>query len=294
MTIDCHMHLDESIVSVSGLIAGMDAFGIEKTALIASVCPPLSMPKIAGPALVALRRAIHRPGGAVHKAALAMYGNSVKEDGTVDLLGVPHEVKVQPRNDEVLDAVARHPGRLVGWVFVNPAGPVDPLTEVQRCLEQDGMVGVKAHPYWHNYPVSLLMDCAALCQEIGWPMLVHLGPRQNGDFRALPETFPRLKIIYAHAGIPYGPLVCDYARQKPGVHVDLSSAAYVDARIAADAIKRAGADKCLFGADGPYFHDSDGRFDYGPFLDMVDGLGLSPGEAAMVKGGNFERLTESR
>jgi predicted TIM-barrel fold metal-dependent hydrolase len=185
---------------------------------------------------------------------LVLYRNTVKDDGAVDLLGQRYPVKVQPRNDEVVAAVATHPDRFWGWVFVNPTGPVEPAAEAERCLATAGMIGVKAHPFWHNYPVRLLMDVAGLCEELHLPMLIHLGTGENGDFQVLPQNFPRLKVIYAHAGIPYQTAIQDYARSRDNVFVDFASTEYVDVHFAREAIRRAGAEKCLFGTDGPYFH----------------------------------------
>jgi len=262
--IDCHYHHDASIVSTAGLLASMDAFGVERVALIGPLCPDLELPVIAQKASVALRKLIHRRGGLLHKAGLALYNNTVKGEA--------------------------HPDRFWGWVCVNPAGPVEPVSEIERLMKVEGMVGVKAHPFWHEYPVADLSDAAALCQEVGWPMLIHLGSDSAGDYKVLPEKFPKLNVIYAHAGIPYAPDVLDYAGEKDSAFVDLSSSGYVDAKIARDAIRRAGANKVLFGTDGPYFHHQDDRFDYGYFIDRIEGLGLSDADRDRVMGDNFREM----
>ena len=53
MIIDCHYHLEPELQSIEAMIKGMDREGIEKTALIAGLCPELSEP---GPATLALMR----------------------------------------------------------------------------------------------------------------------------------------------------------------------------------------------------------------------------------------------
>ena len=108
-----------------------------------------------------------------------------------------------------------HPDRFTGWFFVNPTAP-GALDELSRRLRSRGWFGVKAHPFWHRYPVAALDDAAALCQDLGKPMLVHLGAgAERGDFRRLPDRFPRLKVVYAHAGIPwYRTLWADAARRE--------------------------------------------------------------------------------
>ena len=291
MQIDSHYHLDESMVSLPGLIAGMDAFGINKIALIPNMCPPLSLPTVADYVMPLFRRMIHGKQGLLHKGALMIYQSAVKGDGTVDLLGAGYEIKIQPRNDDVIGALERYPERFFGWVFVNPAGPVEPLAEIERCMKTPGMIGVKAHPFWHDYEVSLLRDVAARCSEKGWPMLVHLGVGDKGDYQLLPEAFPKLKIIYAHAGIPYSREIVTYAGGKKSVFVDLSSSSYVDLNAARNAIRLAGADKCLFGSDGPYFHADNDRFDFKPFLEMIKALELTAADRERVMGANFLEIT---
>jgi len=284
--------MDESIVSMSGLLASMDAHGIEKTALIASLNPVLEITFMTRFGTPFLRRMLVSKNSMMRKAVRSLYAGMVKEGGAVDVGGRVYQVKVQPRNDTVMDIVSSRPDRFMGWIFINPMGPVDPVSEIERCAELSGMIGVKAHPYWHDYEISRLKEAAALCEKKGMPMLVHLGTGKNGDFKKLPESYPGLKVIFAHAGVPYQREVCKYAATKDNVFVDLSSPAYVDLRIASLAIKAAGPDKCLFGSDGPYFHHHDDRFDYRPVLNFVRALGLSVEDSAKVMGGNFQRILE--
>ena len=287
--IDCHYHLDASMVAVPDLLASMDAAGVRKTALIPAMSPPLALPAIAGLVVPPFLRAIHG-GGLLARGARAIYAAGVKRDGTVDVLGRRYRVTVQPDNAAVERAVKEHPDRFLGWVFVNPKGPADPVAEAERWLREPGMIGVKAHPFWHDYEVAQLLDVAAFCADKGAPILVHLGAGDHGDFRLLPERFPRLTVICAHAGIPYPKEVCEYARTKERVFVDLSCTAYVDAPAARAAVRRAGAAKCLFGTDGPYFHVKGGRFDYGYAARLLDGLGLSATDRDRVAFRNFEEI----
>lgn len=288
--IDSHFHLDETIVSLPGLIASMDASGIERLGLMGAVCPPVALPVFAPYLLPVLRRGLHGSGLA-HAVTLAVYRNTLKKDGTVDLLGKRYPIVVQPDNDAVLAAVRRYPDRLAGYVFVNPAGPVDPIEEIERCMRVPGMIGVKAHPFWHAYPVARLVEAARLCERNGWLMLLHLGTGRSGDYRLLPESFPRLRIVYAHAGIPYSAEINRYAREKRNVYVDLSSSVYVDEPAAAKAVRAAGPDRCLFGTDGPYLHSSGDRFDFRPFVERLARLDVVEADRARIAARNFQSLT---
>ncbi len=110
--------------------------------------------------------------------------------------------------------------------------------------------------------------------------------------KVLPENFPRLKIIYAHTGIPYAQSICEYARSKENVYVDISSSAYVDLRAAEQAIRLAGPEKCLFGTDGPYFHVADDRFDFDYFKRRFAPLSPSDSEREKIDGENFTALIQ--
>ena len=104
-----------------------------------------------------------------------------------------------------------HPDRLYGWIAVNPRA-ADACQEVAKWAGQPGWIGVKAHPFWHRYPVALLDEVAAYCSEKGMPLLLHLGADEGqGDFRYPPERHPRLKIVYAHAGVPFYGKLWEYA-----------------------------------------------------------------------------------
>lgn len=88
---------------------------------------------------------------------------------------------------------------------------------------------MKAHPFWHRYAVRMLDDVAAYCTERNWPLLIHLGgDEERGDYRYLPERHPKLKILYAHAGVPFYQQVWEYVREKHNVFIDLSNPVYVD------------------------------------------------------------------
>ena len=169
---------------------------------------------------------------------------------------------------------AEYPDRFYGWVVVNPEGEADPIKEIESCMDLPNMIGVKAHPYWYHFPIALLEDTAAWCQKQKKPMIIHLGTGACGDFRLLPEKFPALRVIYCHAGVPYPNQVCEYARERPNVFVDLSSSAFMNPRAIQKAIALAGVDKCLFGSDGPYHHIRNQMFDFGFYKKMVSASNL--------------------
>ncbi|HET7787795.1 MAG TPA: amidohydrolase family protein [Myxococcales bacterium] len=287
MIADAHYHLDPRLESVERLLAQMREHGIDKVALIASPCDPLHVGKAGALLVRAMRRAL---ASAAPRVGRFLYRSTVRRSGRVCFLGPGAAIEQRPDNDAVEGAIAAHPREFVGWIFVNPAAQA-PVEEAERRFRKPGWIGVKAHPFWHRYPVEALDDVAALCQEKGKPMLVHLGGSwRSGDFRRLPHLFPRLKLVYAHAGIPwYAPLWED-ALRRDNVFVDLSSP-YLDRALRHRALRELGAARCLYGSDGPYgYPGPDGGYDHGAILRQIRQAGLPERELDKVLGGNFKAL----
>lgn len=294
MIIDCHYHLDTGMVPVENLVKSMDQHGIDRMALIAALQPPLADSfLVKGIIAPLLKSIIHNEKHPFISLARKGYGDVVKPGGVISLGGKSYRLFPQPDNETIAKACALYPGRFYGWITINPRGGAEPLSEIKRWAKSQGMIGVKAHPYWFDFPVSMLVDAAAFCQENNKPMIIHLGLDANGDFKLLPEKFPRLKVIYCHAGIPYPNPVCAYAREKKNVFVDLSSSGYVNAKAALKAVSLAGADKCLFGSDGPYYHVEGNMFDFGFFKEMIESLGLSETDRKKIYSENFLRIIEA-
>jgi len=285
--IDCHIHFDERLVSAAGMVASMDAAGIERAALIAPLTDDIANTPMLRWGAPLLRRMIAGGARGPRRIVRKMYRGWVGRDGTVEVGGKRYEVRAQPDNEPIRRAVEAHPNRLWGWIFVNPRGGTRPTDEIERYASAPGMIGVKCHPYWHDCPIEELDDTAAYCEERELPMLIHLGTGVGGDYKRLPKRFPRLRIVYAHAGVPYQGAVSTYAHQERNVFIDLSSPGYVDVPIARLALANAGVRKCMFGSDGPYFHHHGDRLDYTPSLHIFDALGLRGEDRDRVARDNF-------
>jgi predicted TIM-barrel fold metal-dependent hydrolase len=287
MIADAHYHLDPRLESVERLRLQMRAHGIGRVALIAACCGPLHVGR-AGVAFVrAMRCAL--AGGAPRVGRL-LYRSTVRPTGRVSFLGPSAEIYRAPDNDAVERALVAHPGDFVGWLFLNPLAGA-PVEEAERRFRLPGWIGVKAHPFWHRYAVGALEDLAALCQERSKPLLIHLGAgAQRGDFRRLPDRFPRLNVIYAHAGIPWFGTLWDYALSRKNVFVDLSSP-YLDKALRYRALGVLGASRCLYGSDGPYGYPApDGGYDHGAILKQLQQARLPSGDLDRVLGGNLNAL----
>jgi len=282
MIVDAHYHLEERLEPVDELLQQMDRHGIDRVALIPAVNEPAQVEGIAamaGPLLpkLLMSRLPH--------LGLRLYRSPVTADGKLSVLGTTYRIYDAPDNERVGHVVRAHPDRFFGWIFVNPS-LADPIVELERWSRQPCWIGVKSHPFMHRYPVALLDDVAAYCEDQAWPLLVHLGgDQERGDFTYLPDRHPRLNIIYAHAGVPFYREVWDYARDKHNVFVDLSGPVYVSDQIRLGVVRALGPEKCVHGTDGPYLHA-----DQGSMLDRVLRLPISDSEKERILGGNFMEM----
>jgi predicted TIM-barrel fold metal-dependent hydrolase len=293
MIIDAHVHYEPEILPPERILACMDKHGIDKAALIAAANEPfyLSGSWLENTLGKVLRNCLYR----VNPAGQYLYEILLDRKGNnIVLLGKKYPLYTRPDNAPVAQVVEENPDRFMGWIFINPTVEDDPVAEVERWSAHPGMVGVKAVPFWHMYPVSELDGIAVWCREHGYPMLLHLGCREgSGDFRRLPDKYPGLKIIYAHAGIPYFRKLWSYVKDKEGVYVDFSGPGYLDRKFIGKAVVFLGADKCLYGTDGPYGEQSPGEdFDYGLRKGWIETLPLSDGELEQIFSKNFEDILE--
>jgi predicted TIM-barrel fold metal-dependent hydrolase len=282
MIVDAHYHLEEELETVDTLLAQMERHGVNRVALIPKMNEPVHLkpiPKMAGALLPPMLMSIFRFAG------ILLYNSTVTSDGMLSTLGVKYLLYHKPDNSYIHDVLQQYPDKFYGWMFVNPK-TMNAMDEVKRWAGKQGWIGVKTHPFWHNYPVKELDDVAAYCAENSLPILMHLGgDRESGDYRYLPERHPELRIIYAHAAVPYFREVWEYAKNKDNVFVDLSSTIYTNQGVLNRVVETLGSAKCLHGTDGPYAEASQGRM-----LNRIQQLSISDDERERILGRNFHDL----
>ncbi|MGE5417040.1 MAG: amidohydrolase family protein [Acidobacteriota bacterium] len=287
MIIDCHYHLDEQMMPMSHLLAEMDRNNIAKTALIARVCEPFYSPADFITTLKAnVGRACLRN---VPPLGAAIYRSLMDNQGTFLPHGQPISIIQEPDNKPVVDAVARNPERFIGWIAVNPNLQTEAMQVIEDLSVLPGMIGVKVHWFFHRFAHDMLDQVAGYCQERSLPMLVHLPPDPDACFY-LPHKFPQLKVIYAHAGVPWFKKVWGLAHSLPNVFIDLSSD-YLDAKSLRMAVEYVGHRKCLFGTDGPFGLPQPGDiYDYSRMKGWIENLSIGQSETDAILCSNFLSL----
>ena len=289
MIVDMHAHFEPRMLDLDAVVAKMNAAGVDKVALIPAMNDPLpETPE----RLLSAMRALMRSRATRPLAELA-HRATLTRGGDLRLGRAVHRIYPRPDNASVAAALARHPTRLLGWIFLNPRDNPSVLDELERWRATPGMVGLKLHPHWHDYRTDLLDPILARAQELRLPVLIHLGFRARGDHRAIASRFPRLVVIAAHAGFPLYDDLWRHAGDCPNLHVDLSSP-YLDERLARAAVAAMGPARCLYGTDAPYgFHGDDGTYDYGAIRRWVERMPVSSAEREAILGGNFARVLDA-
>lgn len=288
--VDCHAHLEPRMLEPAALLAKMDAAGIDRVVLI----PPINDPLPDVPErLLALARVLGRA-RAGRLVAEAVHRAMLRSTGEVRISGTWVRLYPRPDNAAVAALCAAHPERFSGWIFLNPKASPRVLDELEEWRSVPGMIGIKVHPHWHDYRTELLVPLLGRAEELGLPVLVHLGFRQRGDYRGLARRFPRLRLVAAHGGFPHFDALWSDARRLPNLHVDLSSP-YLSESLARAAVAALGPERCLYGTDAPYgFHGPDGTYDYGAIRGWVERLPVPERKREEILGETFLALTQPR
>ncbi|MFP3980100.1 MAG: amidohydrolase family protein [Desulfobacterales bacterium] len=284
MIIDMHYHIDERMEAMDRLLSQMDRHGIDRIVLIAPMVDPFHVEGTAAKLASLARKMLTGRG---YRLGLMMYESTVTKNGRFSVLGDKYDIYSAPDNSLVEKAMVDHPDRFWGWFFINPSVE-DSIFRLESEMTADGWIGVKCHPFWHRYAVRYLDDAAAWCAEKNLPLLIHLGgKKENGDFRYLPERHPKLKIIYAHAGLPHYKRLWDYIKDRDNLYVDLSSP-YLNKPLRLNALHALGPEKCMYGTDGPFGYPAeDGKYDHGAILSEIRQFPISFADQEKILEKNF-------
>ncbi len=281
--IDCHYHLDPKLKPLDELLTEMDACGVDRVALMGKQIEP--MPDPSGFLVATMQFCLcRRPLRKMIKPLVANF----TEEGAIKVPGGVHPINPDPPNQPVFDAVREHPDRFMGWVFVNPRGELDPVTELERWADSPGFVGVKAHPFWNRHASLELAPVAERLVKLGRPMLIHCGFDEDGDFRSLLAEVPGLALILAHAAFPEYKDAWPTIRDSSNLFVDLSQTSYVGPRMLRDVIDALGPDRCLYGTDGPYGLSP--PYEYSEIKNRIEAVVTDPGARRRILGQNMSDL----
>ncbi len=286
MIIDCHYHFETKLLKTDNLLKKMDECGVDKVALMGVINEPI--PKPAEFLLNIFRFSLTH--GRFRFLAKLLSSNFTPE-GIIKFTAGTFQLYSNPDNEPVFQIVANNPDRFLAWVFINPRGGKDQIQELNKWKDRPGFIGVKAHPFWHRYKPIELLPIAVELEKMGKPLLIHAGFDEHGDYDALLKKVPDLKLILAHAGFPLYSDAWGKIKNNTNIYVDLSQSSYLNEKTTRQAVELLGAEKCLFGTDGPYgHHEDDGLFDYGFIKKRIEKLFPEKRIQQKILGKNFLKI----
>lgn len=203
----------------------------------------------------------------------------------------------------VAETAQRRPGKIL---FFGSASPRDGSAAVRAFEEQIAAYpvrGLKLHNRRQGFgmeSVDTVVALARVAQSHGLPILFDAFPYGKGALRdcslelveAVSEAVPKASIVIAHMG---GTRILDaliLARTSYTIFLDLSLvyAVYRGSHIEQDifyAIRRIGADRCLYGSDYP---DVGLTASYEMMRGALDERGFTGAEQDMIFGGTAQAL----
>jgi len=197
-------------------------------------------------------------------------------------------------NEWLVEATRRFPGRILGYVFVNPGYQKEALDEVRRYVEDHGFIGVKLYnDYRIDEPV--LAPLLELAARMKIPILQHAGhasylpaaqPRisDGGHIAEVARRFPETMLICAHiCGGGDWEWTAKALRNAPTVYLD-TSGSVIDEGTVEFAVRMLGADRVLFACD----------MSWTAGIGHIRGAELSDVDRRKILGGNMERILSRR
>ncbi|MCP4666768.1 MAG: amidohydrolase family protein [Deltaproteobacteria bacterium] len=218
------------------------------------------------------------------------------------IFGFPWEKaeRFQRHNDYIMEAVHRHPERLIGFCSFSPLSPQGPR-EAERCL-QSGLSGVGELALYgaglSSRVTEALKDVMALCSQFDAPLLLHtnepVGPYYAGKtpmtlgqiYRFL-KAYPSNRIVLAHWGgglFFYGLMKKEVRNVLRNVWFDTAASPFLYMpAVYKTAGEIVGYEKILFGSDYPLIKPQ-------RYFDEMASENLTPRHTRQIIGSNAAQL----
>ena len=203
-------------------------------------------------------------------------------------------------NNYLIEAVAKHPDRLVGFAGVNPTWGAKAVQEARRCSEE-GLRGIgELHPDTQGYDLGDMDTMASLMEVVREHDLIvtshssePVGHEYPGKGKTLPEVLWRFiqnfrdaTIVCAHwgGGLPFYALMPEVADGLDHTYFDSAATTLLyDARIFETVASAIGPERILMGSDYPLIRAN-------KVIGQVESSTLSRSAKDMILGGNAARL----
>jgi predicted TIM-barrel fold metal-dependent hydrolase len=185
-------------------------------------------------------------------------------------------------NNEVARIVKSRPDRFYGFAFVNAERDQGRVSElIGAAVNEYGFVGVKVH----RHDARITREVCEAARAFSLPVLYDVMGEVT-VVELLAAEYPDVSFIIPHLGSFSDDwraqlALIDHLTRHSNIYTDTSGVRRFD--LLEQTIKRAGAQKVLFGSDGPWLHPA-------VELAKVRALRLTTDEEELVLSGNFLRL----
>jgi len=167
----------------------------------------------------------------------------------------PDPDKIRRDNDEVLRALKRAPERTFGFVYLNPRHIQASLDELNRCIRDGPMVGVKLWVAEHCNAASLdplierATELKAIVFQHTWLKITGNLPGESTpmDLAQLASRHPKATLICGHSGGDWEPGLRSIRPYK-NIYADLGGGDPT-AGFTEMAVRELGVERVLYGSD---------------------------------------------
>lgn len=165
-------------------------------------------------------------------------------------------------NNSVKEAMDIYPDKIRGFAFIDPIHGRNAVAEINRCVLDLGMIGVKLYDQF-TLADDMQNPIIERCIDLDIPILMHAGkacqrPLDNPlesdstHFVLAAEKYPEAVIIMAHIGGGGDWHWQLKAMERyPNIYIDISGSVHDDNMIE-DTVKVFGVNRVLFGTDGSF------------------------------------------
>ena len=166
------------------------------------------------------------------------------------------QYSMQENNNIIAKAMEEYPDFIIGMAFIDPKSP-DALDEVNRCLGDLKMKGVKFMPWKHGYNAENCPQIGRVLDEIG-KYDVHVQIHGGASPLCTPyvwvdyaEERKDMKFVFTHiCGREFGSSIIERIQGVENFWVETSANMEID--ILRKAAKILGPERMIFGSDWPY------------------------------------------
>jgi len=203
--------------------------------------------------------------------------------------GLTRNADIARSNDIVRETCDRSGGRLTPVSTVHPGFGDESLRELERCLSDLGMRGLKLHPWIQGVSTSgpVMDDIVRLCGEHGVPVIFHDGtpcysmPSQIGG---LALRFPGTRFVLGHSGLlDLWRSALSFGKRCDNLYFTLSGPHLAGIRAIVDAVP---SDRIMWGSDFGFGWADPIRYR----LHLLDHVDMSDGTRAKIMSENAVRL----